>query len=258
MRLATFNIQHGRSVEDGKVDPQRLGDAAAEIDADVLGLQEVDVRQPRSHGADLTAVAADAMGARWYRFAPAISGTPGSTWTPAAADDPPDRPAYGVALCSRLPVRSWQLTRLPALPVKAPVRVSSARRQVLWIRDEPRVALTAVVDTPAGALPVTVTHLSFLPLWNVVQLAMLRARLRRLGQPRILLGDLNLPGGMPAHITGMRPLARGRTFPVGAPTRQIDHILAAGPLPPVTATATLRLPVSDHLALTTDLDGSAG
>ena len=253
MRLATFNILHGRSVEDGKVDLQRLRDAVAEIDADVLGLQEVDARQPRSHGADLTAAAADAMGARWYRFAATIIGTPGSSWTPAGEDDRPDRPAYGVALCSRFPVRAWQLTRLPALPVKAPVRVPSPQRHFLWIRDEPRVALTAVVDTPAGPLPVTVTHLSFLPLWNVAQLAVLRNRLHRLGQPRVLLGDFNLPGALPARITGMRALAHGRTFPVSDPTRQIDHILATGPLPPVAATATLRLPVSDHQALTVDL-----
>ena len=53
MRLATFNILHGRTVADGVVDLERLRAAVKAIDADVLGLQEVDCDQPRSQLADL-------------------------------------------------------------------------------------------------------------------------------------------------------------------------------------------------------------
>ena len=77
MRLATFNILHGRSVSDGVVDLDRLRGAIRSLDADILALQEVDRDQPRSHLADLTAVAAEAMGAVSHRFAAALSGTPG-------------------------------------------------------------------------------------------------------------------------------------------------------------------------------------
>ena len=42
MRLATFNLLHGRSPADGVVDPDRLVAAVASLDADVLALQEVD------------------------------------------------------------------------------------------------------------------------------------------------------------------------------------------------------------------------
>ncbi len=83
MRLATFNILHGRSVHDGDVDLGRLAAAVAELDADILALQEVDLDQPRSGKADLTAVAADAMNAVHHRFVAAISGTPGATWMAA-------------------------------------------------------------------------------------------------------------------------------------------------------------------------------
>jgi endonuclease/exonuclease/phosphatase family metal-dependent hydrolase len=62
MRLATFNILHGRSLHDGVVDLGRLADAIRFLDADILAIQEVDRDQPRSHLADLTAVAAEAMG----------------------------------------------------------------------------------------------------------------------------------------------------------------------------------------------------
>ena len=49
MRLATFNILHGRSIQDGVVDLDRLADAIRLLDADILALQEVDRDQPRSH-----------------------------------------------------------------------------------------------------------------------------------------------------------------------------------------------------------------
>ncbi|WP_414638374.1 endonuclease/exonuclease/phosphatase family protein, partial [Actinomycetospora sp.] len=51
MRLATWNVQHGRSHEDGRVDLDRFAAAVGELDADVLALQEVDRVQPRSSGA---------------------------------------------------------------------------------------------------------------------------------------------------------------------------------------------------------------
>nr|MDT0525508.1 hypothetical protein [Streptomyces sp. DSM 41633] len=89
MRLATFNILHGRSVHDGDVDLGRLAAAVSELDPDILALQEVDCDQPRSGKADLTAVAADAMNAPYHRFVAAISGTPGATWMAATGSEQP-------------------------------------------------------------------------------------------------------------------------------------------------------------------------
>ena len=82
MRVATFNILHGRTLGDG-VDPKRLRDCVRRLDPDVLALQEVDCDQPRSDRADLTAAAAEAMGAVEHRFVAAISGTrmQAAVWT---------------------------------------------------------------------------------------------------------------------------------------------------------------------------------
>lgn len=77
MRMATFNILHGRSLDDGQVNLERLSECIHRLNPDVLALQEVDCDQPRSSLADLTAIAAAAMGAVAHRFVAAISGTRG-------------------------------------------------------------------------------------------------------------------------------------------------------------------------------------
>lgn len=119
MRLATFNILHGRTVGDG-VEVRKLQECVSAMAPDVLALQEVDLDQPRSGLADLTAVAAEAMGAVSHRFVAAISGTPGATWIAATGREQPGAAAYGISLLSRYPAESWQVVRMPRIPVKFP------------------------------------------------------------------------------------------------------------------------------------------
>jgi endonuclease/exonuclease/phosphatase family metal-dependent hydrolase len=253
VRVASFNILNGRSLSDGEVDIGRLREAAKLLDADVLGLQEVDRNQPRSHGLDLVAEVAAAMGGEG-RFAPAIVGTPGETWRPARDGDPGTGPAYGVGLVSRLPVTRWLVTRLPSAPVRSPIVVPGPRRKVLWLRDEPRVLVAAVLETPAGPMTVANTHLSFVPGWNGAQLRRASRAVRRLPGPRILLGDLNLPGALPRWLTGWRPLAAALTYPATEPRVQLDHVLGHGAgLPPVTGVGAREMALSDHRALVVDL-----
>jgi endonuclease/exonuclease/phosphatase family metal-dependent hydrolase len=254
VRLATFNILHGRSVHDGAVDLQRFGQAVTELDADVLALQEVDCDQPRSGSVDLTALAATAMGARAHRFVAALSGTPGSTWMAATGQEQPGTASYGIALLSRYPVRSWQVVRLPPLRWRVPMYLRDARK-VIITSEEPRVAVAAVIESPLGDLTVATTHLSFVPGWNVLQLRRLRRDLASLPGNLVLMGDLNLPDGRPERVTGYRALVRAATFPAHEPQRQLDHVLLRGRFGPdcqVDGRA-VDLPVSDHRALLVDV-----
>jgi len=246
LRLATFNILHGRSLSDDEVDVPRFAAAVANLDADVLAMQEVDRDQPRSTGADLTAVAAAASRAREHRFAATLRGEPG-VWTAATGRAQPGVAEYGIAIVSRHPVLRWRRLALPALPVRWPLMLSG--RPPILVRDEPRAALAAVIDVPGGPLTVVSTHLTFLPGWNAVQIRRLRRACRFLPRPLVVMGDLNLRGSLPARLTGWRPLADGATFPLDVPEHQIDHVLGDGDVRSVSPGAAVDTGTSDHRAL---------
>ncbi|MGY2064599.1 endonuclease/exonuclease/phosphatase family protein [Blastococcus sp. SYSU DS0619] len=248
MRIATFNLLHGRSLEDGRVDVDRLAAAVKTLDADVLGLQEVDRDQPRSLGADLTAVAAEAMGAVDSQFVAALSGTPGGTWMAATGDEQPGSASYGISLLSRYPVVSWRVVRLDPLQVSVPLWSPQSKRPFL-ARDEPRVAVAAVLDGPFGQFTVCNTHLSFIPRWNGRQLRTLVRSLAGTREPLVLMGDLNMQQRAAARNSGLTPIGSAATFPAPRPTRQLDHVLVRGALRASGPAEAVRLPLSDHRAL---------
>jgi len=284
IRIATYNLLHGMPVLGGMPQPVRDGDgkfvgppehtddtllreSAAALDADVIGLQEVDRHQPRSGGYDQTAVVADALGAGHHLFAPSLIGTPGSSddWHPATADDDIDpagdsdtRPMYGVGLVSRLPVLQWRIERFPPARASLPLMIpgEGRRPRVMTVADEPRSAVIAVIEGPNGPFTVATAHLSFVPVTNGRQLRELVRRTRDLPRPFLLFGDFNLPGRWPRRLTGFRSLAAGATYPTFSPKIQFDHVLADGLPDEVRTSATVHaLPVSDHCAVSVDIDG---
>jgi endonuclease/exonuclease/phosphatase family metal-dependent hydrolase len=252
MRMATFNILHGRSVHDGNVDLERLRASVKQLDADVLALQEVDLDQHRSAKADLTAVAAEVMHAVSHRFVAAIAGTPGATWMAATGREQPGTAAYGIALLSRYPAQTWQVQYLPRIPMRFPMYLPGPHR-VQIVHEEPRAAVIARLDTPLGPMTVANTHLSFVPGWNRVQLRRLIRDLRGFPGPRVLMGDLNLAPPTPTRWTGLRPLGSAKTFPADFPDRQLDHILTDDTDVRVDRCDAPRLSISDHRALVVDV-----
>lgn len=238
----------------------------------MLAVQEVDVAQDRSHGVDQAAVAAAALGAAHWRFAPTLAGTPGPLrgWHRVLpdADLPAGRPGYGIAVLSRLPVRQWQVEHLGhgrgRLPVRAPDPRTGEPR-TWWVPDEPRTALAAVLDE----LTVVSTHLSFSPATAVRQLARLRRWCATLPGPVVVAGDLNLPGPVVERVLRGRRLATGASYPAHDPRVQLDHLVgpvggsaslpgAGGPEAlQVSGTVVRRLDVGDHrlVAATLDLPG---
>jgi len=117
------------------------------------------------------------------------------------------------------------------------------------------VGLAAEVEMPTGGtLLVATTHLSFVPGWNLAQLRRLTRALAALADGCVLLGDLNVPNPFARAPGGWHSMVRARTFPAPNPSMQIDHVLARGKVPPVVAGRAHQLALSDHRALTVDLD----
>ncbi|MFC7546654.1 endonuclease/exonuclease/phosphatase family protein [Plantactinospora sp. GCM10030261] len=256
MRLVTFNLLHGRSPHDGLVDADRLATAVSALDADILALQEVDRDQSRSGKLDLTAVAAKALDAPSHQFAAAVVGTPGERFRPLTHDDDGHgEPCYGIGLVSRYPARAWRVTRLKPAPVRSPVYVPG--NGFILLHDEPRVLLAAVLQTPFGDVTAAATHLSFVPGWNAYQLRQVVRALRDLPAPRVLLGDLNVPAGVAAAVTGWRPLGRAATYPAAQPRVQLDHVMVdpdgGQRLTTVASVSTPISAISDHRPLVVDL-----
>jgi endonuclease/exonuclease/phosphatase family metal-dependent hydrolase len=252
MRIATFNILHGRTVGDG-VHPDRLAECVRRLDPDILALQEVDLEQQRSGRTDLTAVAAEAMGAVSHRFVAAISGTPGATWMAATGEEQPGTAAYGIALLSRFPATSWQVVRLPRIPMRFPMYLPGPDK-VMIVNEEPRAAVIAQLDTPLGPMSVANTHLSFVPGWNRRQLRRLVKDLRGLPGPHLLAGDLNLTPEAASRCSGLRALASAPTFPADVPTKQLDHILTDDPALCARNSSAPVAALSDHRPLAVDIE----
>ncbi|HVV75440.1 MAG TPA: endonuclease/exonuclease/phosphatase family protein [Mycobacteriales bacterium] len=248
----TFNILHGMSPRDGVVEPGRLAELIEATRPDVLALQEVDRWHQRSGDVDFTAVAAAAMGARDSRFAATVLGAPNAVWTGRTGAAQPQAAEYGIALLSTLPVAGWQVTKLPRLGVRVPVR-STVDGRVFIAHDEPRVAITAQLGEP-GTLAVTATHLSFIPAWNRRQLRRLMQVISATPGPHVVMGDLNMSTAAAARVSGWRSLVSAPTFPVGDPTRQLDYVLTNSDLS-VAAARAMPARLSDHLALVVDVVG---
>lgn len=294
LRLATWNLLHGLQLPDGgPANAEQFAAAAKQLGADVLALQEVDRGQQRSGRVDQAGVVAEALGADWHRFVPTLTGVPGEHWEPvpasvhqamdsstvagvgvaaaspaAAVADPngddtgddtgdemggdTDGPEYGIALVSRLPVLDWAVLRFAPAPVGLPLLVPG--QGFVRVPDEPRLAIAAVLEGPAGPFTVAGTHLSFVPGLNAAQLRRVSRWLEHRPRPHVLLGDLNLPGPIAALTTRMTRLAKAATYPSWRPRVQFDHVLARGLSGSDVRAATVhRLPMSDHCALTVDV-----
>jgi endonuclease/exonuclease/phosphatase family metal-dependent hydrolase len=151
----------------------------------------------------------------------------------ATGHEHPGTAAYGIALLSRFPVASWQLVRLPQIPMRFPMYLPGPNR-VMIVDEEPRAAVIAQLHTPLGTLTVANTHLSFVPGWNRRQLRRLMHDLRGFPGPRLLIGDLNMT-------------------PAETPNRQLDHILTDDDRLRSGATEAELMPISDHRPLVPDL-----
>ncbi len=240
MRLLTYNVHRCVGV-DKKLDIERIVGVIAELDPDIVCLQELDVGRARTGGVDQARAIAQRLSMS-VRFHAAMR---------------VESEEYGDAILTRLPERLIKVGALPTvrgIPGLEP-------RGALWIR----------VDVGDVGLNVLTTHLGLVPREQRLQAAALVGK-DWMGHPdcagpTLLAGDFNATSITRPYQTltrnhadcqralGLRPTLK--TFPSGFPSIRIDHVFVS---PHVRVTG-VRAPfsplsrmASDHLPLVVDFE----
>lgn len=237
MRLATFNLKHGAYADGYMGHPKAVAEACAELDADILALQEVDSRVPRSKFANLARLAARASGVDKPIFYKTMNFNIGS---------------YGNALIIRGKV---DIER--HLPLKGDSRfhLSVGGLAIPPFGYEPRNAILAKTHIGERQISIAATHLSTDLALGEQQLADIMAQFDGTENPQILLGDLNRTRVelLATHLLDTFEIAKSSaTFPAYNPKRQIDHIAVKGL--EICTVESRQMPISDHLALVVDVE----
>ena len=273
MRITSWNLLHGMEIPPNPAGPSTpaLQRTIAEIASDVIAVQEVDYLLPRTNGTNQISEIATAMSASDWAFAPSVIGTPGEKWRKLNDRDPKYisnnsigdlAGSYGIAIASNIPVLKWHRLELGrsviGMPLVVPTESETSSRpkiRAIYVRDEPRVALAATLQ---NGFTVINTHLSFVPGVNLKQLNILKRWAEQIARETntipIILGDLNLPKGIPVIGSKWKSLVNQNTYPSWGAKIQFDYILASDLSGyQVTDRKTVMTGVSDHLPLRIEL-----
>lgn len=237
LRIVTYNV-HGCQGMDGRVSPRRIARVLAQLDADIIALQEVDVGRKRSRAEDQVSLIASEL---WMNacFCPVV-------------DIAGER--YGHAVLSRESLSPVRRGRLPG------IRRGREPREVLWVTTQWHEREINCLGTHLG-LGNSERRQQVQALLGTEWLGGLNG-----ANPIVLCGDFNLHPGtwgyrqLTANLQDVQESRNGRiparTFPSSYPVRRIDHIFVsehfvietvAVPHNELTAVA------SDHLPVVTDL-----
>ena len=240
MRLVTYNVHRCVGV-DKRLDVDRIAGVIAELEPDIVCLQELDVKRARTGGVDQAGAIAERL-AMAVRFHPAMT---------------VETEEYGDAILTPHPER---LVRVGALPTV---------RGVPGL--EPRGALWVQVEIDGVTLNVLTTHLGLVPREQRLQAAALVGK-DWLGHPdctgpTILAGDFNATSITRPSQTLTRALvdcqrALGlkqtiKTFPSCFPAIRIDHVFISSEIRVTGVRAPfspLSRMASDHLPLVMDFE----
>lgn len=201
-KVMSYNIRHGRGLDD-EVDLRRIADDIRDTNADLIGLQEVDMGVERSYQFDLMSVLSGYTGLKsvFYKNIPFQGGE------------------YGNAILSRFPIES-----------------SRNLHYIMEHEGEQRGLLQTEVRIGELTIAFMTTHIDYREddterLMNVDQMIETKRAYR--GMPVLIIGDFNdVPGSntherMKEYFTDVweeHGEGDGYTFHAEDPDRRIDYI----------------------------------
>ena len=239
-RIVTYNV-HRCVGNDRRLDVGRVAAVLAQLNPDIVALQELDVGRARTGHVDQAHEIARRLEMS-HHFHAALQ---------------VEEERYGDAILTCYPERLVKSAPLPGHP----------RMRAL----EPRGALWVEVDVDGRPLQVINTHLGLVPREQQIQASALAGpgwlEQPDCGWPAILLGDFNATASsvvyrtLTSRLQPARRLARRKepssTFPSPLPVLRIDHLFVSpgievqtvfAPFDPLTRVA------SDHLPLVMDFE----
>jgi len=230
LRIATYNIHRCRGM-DGRTNPGRIADVIRTIEPDVIALQEVIGASPTAGG-----------------HAEEIGAAVGMGWVMAPARHLRGA-LFGNVVLSRFPIRQH------------------TQYDLSWKTCEPRCCQRVDVAIGDHTLHLYNVHLGTAFLERRHQAGRLSAILhdRRIGPPKIVLGDFNeWMRGLATTMLSERlqsidlrsHLRRRRTYPGMFPVLHLDHIYYDGEVHVLKLDlprTRLSLMASDHLPLVAEL-----
>lgn len=235
LKILSYNV-HSCVGTDRKLDPGRIAEVIAELNPDIIGLQELDVGRRRTGGIDQAEIIASLLKMEFHFH--------------AALHVAEER--YGDAILTALPMRRVKAGMLPS-------------------RGEQRGALWAEIMVGGRAVQVFNTHLGLSRRDRITQATTLLGpswvgSATGSGHSTILLGDLNSIGRSAAYRQISRRLRDVQaqagtdlqaTFPSRYPLMRLDHIFVSDDIKTleaeVVSTRMTRL-ASDHLPLVATLE----
>lgn len=204
MRVLTYNV-HSCIGVDAKLAPERIAQVIAKTDADVICLQEIDLRRARTKHEDQAALIAEMLGMS-FEFHPTISRDPEH---------------FGDAILSRHPLTLKRKATFPPVPNPIP----NEKRGAIWAEVNVRGVTWNVINTHFG--------LGREERWLQAKHFVSDWIAPALTGPLVVCGDFNSRPGSRVHgvlsekmtdvfrITGAK---RPRTFSTNLPVICLDYI----------------------------------
>ncbi len=238
LRVMSFNIAAGSG------DLDAIAEVIRSSAADVVALQEVDVRwSARSQFVDQAARLGELL-AMQVRFAPIYS---------MASSDPSQPPReFGVALLSRYPIEAFTNRQLSRLSTQQADSVATPMPGLL----------DATVNVQGVRMRVLNTHLDYRadPAVRAQQVAEVLAAIADASVPLVLMGDLNASPDAPElaplfsrlHDAWRAASDSGFTYPAITPGKRIDYILTSSEVRVISASV-IDTRASDHRPVIAEL-----
>ncbi|WP_127017883.1 endonuclease/exonuclease/phosphatase family protein [Anoxybacter fermentans] len=218
LRVMTFNIHHGEGM-DGLVDLNRIAKVIKEANVDLVGLNEVDVRNFRSGMVNQIGFLGKKTEMNAF-FAPTL-------WFGIGH--------YGNGVLARFPILNPKEEELPGFRGR-----------------EVRGVFQFTIRLKNRNVQIIVTHLGLNPVERQRQLEFLTLKIQKIKEPLIVLGDFNTTPTAPVmqkflKDTGLMVHSYKPTFPAHNPELKVDYILTSKEWEVVKEVTPIQGLASDHL-----------